>query len=185
MHLYQRLLVVMLLASPSLLWAASKQYVNPETTITWGDSATTENLDLASLGNGAGRLGSYSDRGAGVHAVDYLWSCTFQAAATIVVGTTVEVYLSTGQATTAMDGEIAITDTADAALTTDKRRNLKYLGVVIADQTAASVDMTASGFFQDRSRYLALGVWNALGQALVATANASQCSLTPVPLEQQ
>jgi hypothetical protein len=53
------------------------------------------------------------------------------------------------------------------------------------DQTAATVDMTASGFVSDRSRYLAMGVWNASGVTLKATANASQCSLTPVPLEQQ
>jgi hypothetical protein len=166
-------------------WGASKQYVNPETAITWGDSSTTENLDLQNLGIAAGRLGSYNDRGAGVHAVDYIWRCTIQANATVTVGNTFEVYLATADATTAFDGEIGITDSADAALTTDKRRNLKFLGVVIADQTTPGVDMTASGFVHDRSRYLALGGWNATGVVLQNTANAAQCSLTPVPLEQQ
>jgi hypothetical protein len=165
--------------------AASKQYVSPETPITFGDSGTTENLDFASLANAAGRLSSYVDRGAGSHAVDYLWRCTIQVSATVVVGTTLEVYLATADVTTVFDGEVSITDTADAALTTDKRNNLKLLGLVIADQTAAATDMTASGFFQDRSRYLALGIWNATGVALSATANISQCSLTPVPVEQQ
>jgi hypothetical protein len=177
------MVLALLLLSPWGAYAASKQYVNPETPLVFGDTAQTEDaaITLSALANNAGRISARLDRGTGAHAAWYKWRCSFQATAVIVAGTTVEVYISTSDAANP-DGEIG---TADAALTTEKRRNLMQIGIVQADQTAANIPMTASGLVYIPDRYFSLGVWNALGQAFRTDTSVHHCTFTPMPPEQQ
>lgn len=175
--------ITLLLFSASVSYAASKQYVAPETSLLFADSAQAEDatITLSALANGAGRISARYDRGAGSHAALYKWRCTFQATSTVTVGNAAEVYISTSDGTDP-DGQIG---TADAALTTDKRRNLLFLGLVVADQTASNTDMTASGVVFVPDRYISIGVWNAFGVAFRTDTSVHGCTLTPIPLEQQ
>lgn len=164
-------------------WAASKQYVNPETPLVFADSAQTPTaiLTLSALANNAGQYSARLDRGAAARAAWYKWRCSLQAAATITVGTSAEVYVSTSDGTNA-DGTLG---TTTAALTTEKRRNLQFLGLVVADQTAASTTMTGSGLVYIPDQYFSVGVWNAFGQALLTSTAVHRCTFTPVPPEMQ
>ena len=178
-------MVMVLLAGSGFLAhaATSKQYVVLEPPILFADLAQAEDATwtLAALPNNQGRISNRFDRGTTAHAALYKWRCTFQATAAVAVGTTVEIYASTSDGTDP-DGQVG---TADAALATDKRQNLLLLGVLIADQTAANIDMTTSGIVFIPDRFISLGVWNALGVAFRNDTLVHGCTLTPIPLEQQ
>ena len=155
---------------------ANKVYTAFETPITFQDSGGSAVITLNNLATAAGRISARYDRGAGSIATWYLCRVTVQLATTGTLGEQVEVYISTSDGTHP-DGEIG---TADAALTTDKRRNLKFVGFVYADQTATNTDMTGSFLVQIPTRYFSVGIWNATTDNLRATANSSLISFTPV-----
>jgi hypothetical protein len=94
----------------------------------------------------------------------------------LTVGASVEIYyvLSAGSHP---DGEIG---TADAALTADKRSNLKLAFLLVVDQTATDTDMTASRELEIPTRYVSLGMWNASGVTSEAGTGTSACRLTPI-----
>jgi hypothetical protein len=98
------------------------------------------------------------------------------------LGEIVEIYLFTSDGTY-MDGTLG---TSDAAMGTDKRKNGKLIGVVVADTTSVTTDIVASGMCLINTRYFSIGVWNAsAGDNLENTSNASRVNLTPVPDEVQ
>ena len=177
------LIVLVLLYAQMAYAVTSKQYVNPETAITFGDSAQSPSATMALTGlvSGAGRVSARFDRGAGAHAAEYEWRCTITLTGTNVVDATVEVYISSSDGTDP-DGEVG---TADAALTTSKRKNLKFIGVVVVDQTATNTNMTGSGLVWIPSRYMSLGLWNATTLPFQTSTTANHCSLTPMPNEIQ
>lgn len=167
-------------------WAeavTSKQYTVLETPLKFADSAQTPDatFTLSALATGAGRISARYDRGAGAHAALYEWRCTITLTGTNVVGETVEWYIATSDGTNP-DGQVG---TADAALTTAKRNNLKLIGLTIVDQTASNTAMTASGWVWLPSRYLSLGTWNGTTLPFQTSTSAHTCLLTPQPLEQQ
>ena len=160
----------------------TKIYRAVETSITFRDSAGDVVISLNGLANAAGRVSARYDRGAGSKPKLHEVKAVIQVNATVVAGVAVEIYLFQSDGTYA-DGTVG---TADAAFLTDKRRNGLLIGAVIADQTAATVDMIAT--FQDvpiSSRYYSVGAWNASGVALQATANACRIIVTPMPDEVQ
>lgn len=160
----------------------NKVYRAVETAITFKDSGGDYAITLNNLSNAAGRVSARADRGSGSKAKLHEVRAIIQVNATVAVGVAVEIYLFQSDGTYA-DGTIG---TADAAFTTDKRKNALHIGSVIADQTAATVDMVAS--FQDvpiSSRYFSIGVWNASGVALKASGNACAIIVTPMPDEVQ
>jgi hypothetical protein len=95
-----------------------------------------------------------------------------------VAGDAVELYLCTSDGTN-IDGTMGA---SDAALTTDKRRNLQFIGCVVVDvaATAATV-FTATFEISIYERYISIGVWNGTTDSTNATANASLVVLTPYP----
>lgn len=161
---------------------ANKIYAAPETAITFQDSGGTVVLSLQNLAFGAGRISARRDRGAGSQPVVYEWRAVIQFETAPALDEVVEIYLSTSDGTYA-DGTIG---TADAALTSDKRKNLKLLGLVRADTTSVTTDIVASGIVEIYSRYFSIGVWNgSAADNLENTANASKIILTPYPPEIQ
>jgi len=181
-YVYVTLLCFMLMV-PHFTEGASKQYVNPESSILFADSAQTPaaTWTLSALASGAGRISARYDRGTGAHSAFYKWRCWAALTGTNVVGATVEYYIATGDGTH-VDGEIG---TADASLATDKRRNLTLLGILSVDQTTTNVAMTTSGLVYIPDRYVSLGVWNATTLPFKTDTAISGCNLIPMPMEQQ
>jgi len=159
----------------------NKIYRSVETAILFTDAGGTA-LALSALANSAGRVSARQDRGVGSQSKLHEVKAVIQVNATVVVGAAIEIYLFQSDGTYA-DGTVG---TADAAILTNKRRNGLFIGAVIADQTAATVDMVAT--FMDvpiTSRYYSIGVWNASGVALKTGSATSRVIVTPVPDEIQ
>lgn len=161
---------------------ANKIYGSPESAITFKASGGTVTLTLTSLANGAGRISAQWDRGSGAKPSLYKWRGVVKAAAALAVGVPLEVYLATGDGTD-IDGNQSTSDAAFSA--SDKRRNLQYVGSILADSTSNGELQKGSGLVEIRDRYVSLVIWNAFGQALTGTAADHYFSLTPVPDEIQ
>lgn len=161
----------------------NKIYRAVETAITFRDSGGDAVITLQNLAFGAGRVSAQYDRGAGSKAKLHEIIGVIQFETAPVVGEAVELYLFQSDGTY-VDGAVGV---ADAALTTDKRRNGLFIGAVIVDTTSTATDIIAR--FADvpiTSRYYSIGVWNAsAGDNLENTANASRVIVTPMPDEVQ
>lgn len=162
---------------------ANKVYSAIETSITFQDSGGDVAMTLQNLGFGAGRVSAQYDRGAGSKSRKYSVRAVVQFETTPIVGETVEIYLFQGDGTYT-DGTVG---TSDAALSSDKRRNGRLIGIVTVDTTSTATNISKT--FDDveiASRYFSLGVWNAsAGDNLENTANANKIVVTPVPDEIQ
>lgn len=160
----------------------NKIYRAIETTLSFRDSGGSAVLTLLNLAFGAGRVSAQYDRGAGSLAQLFHWRAVVQFETAAIVGETVEIYLFESDGTY-MDGTLG---TSDAALGTDKRRNGKLIGTVVADTTSTATNIVASGLCLITERYVSVGVWNgSAGDNLENTSNASRINLTPVPPELQ
>lgn len=161
----------------------NKIYRAVETPIVFRDSAGDVVITLQNLAFGAGRVSAQKDRGAGSLAQLHEVIGVFQHETAPQVGDAIELYLFQSDGTY-VDGTVG---TADAALTTDKRKNGMFIGAVIADTTSTATDIVAR--FQNvpiSSRYYSIGAWNASsGDNLKNTANTSRVIVTPMPLEIQ
>lgn len=161
---------------------ANKIYGAPESAVTFKASGGDVTFTPQNVSSGAGRISAQWDRGAGSKPTVYVWRAVTKAAAALAVGVALEIYFATSDGTS-VDGNQG---TADAAFTSsDKRRNVKYVGAVISDSTSNGEVQVASGLVEIRSRYVSVVWWNALGQALTNTAGDHTFSLTPVPDEVQ
>jgi hypothetical protein len=161
---------------------ANKIYRALETALSFRDSGGDAVLTLQNLAYGAGRVSARYDRGAGSKAARHEWRAVVQYETAPALGEQVEIYLFESDGTY-VDGNIG---TSDAALTSDKRRNGKLIGVVAVDTTSVTTNIIASGMCSIYARYFSIGVWNAsAGDNLENTANASQIIITPMPDEIQ
>jgi hypothetical protein len=183
------LLLFFVLATPVLSFAVpNKIMAVPGTTVLFGDGAQGGVVwTLTGLAAGAGQYSARFDKdtiktASGAMPYQWAWRCRFQAAAAVVVGDVVEWYLSTSADNTTSDGSLGATT---AGLVTDKRKNLKLLGVTVVDQTSASVAMESSGDVQIFPRYFATAAWNATTQAFLGSTSAHGCKFTPMNLEIQ
>ncbi len=157
-------------------------YTASQTAITFKESGGDAVITLINLGFGAGRVSAQYDRGAGSKPMRYSWKAVMQFETAPAVGELVEIYLAQSDGTN-VDGNVG---TADAALTTDKRRNLDLIGVVVADSTSTATSNIASGICYIWQRYFSVGVWNAsAADNLENTANANYITFTPIPDEVQ
>jgi hypothetical protein len=175
--------LILLLFSSASYAVTSKQYVISETAITFCDSGQgcTKTMTMANIAAGAGQYSDQLDRGAGAHAADYEWRCWLALTGTNVLNEAVEIYFGTSDGTN-NDGGLG---TTTSALVTAKRNNLKFMGQLLVDQTTTNVVMIASGLVHVRSRYLTLAFWNATSLPTQNSASVNECSLTPMPFEQQ
>jgi hypothetical protein len=178
-----------LCTTPSLLYAVpNKIMAVPGTTVLFGDAAQGGvTWTLTGLGAGLGQYSARFDKdtiktASGAMPYQWNWRCRFQSAAAVVVGDQVEWYVSTSQDNVTSDGSLGATT---SGMNTDKRKNLKLLGVTIVDQTASGTAMESSGDVQIFPRYFATAAWNATTQAFLASTSAHGCKFTPMNLEIQ
>ena len=156
-------------------------YAKRETPIVWDDSAGDLVMTLNNLAAGAVRIGARKDFGAGSTAERYEWRLTVQFETAPVIGETIYAYLSTSNGSQP-DGELGA---ADAAGDTDSIRNTNLIGALNVTSVDAAHDMTASGRCEIVTRYVLPIIYNATADNLKATANTSEFTLTPIPLESQ
>lgn len=161
---------------------ANKVYVARETPTVWSDTAGDLALGLNNLATNVGRIGARLDLGAGSTPSDFEWRLTVQFATAPVVGETIDVYLSTSNGTRP-DGEEGV---ADANLgNQDSVRNMTLLGSLVVTSAAQDHDMTASGVCRITTRYVSPVIDNSTADALKATNDTSEFTLTPIPPELQ
>ena len=167
--------------------ATSKQYINPESAITFADSAQTPTvtITLTALQTVTGRVSAQYDRGASARAAHFKWTFTTQLNGTNIVGAEVQLYIARGDGTAAgqIDGNVGTTDAALASA--NKVNNLQYLGSLIVDQTTTNTTMTVSGYCFIPSRYISLVVYNATTLPLTTSTSVHTFTLIPTPFEMQ
>lgn len=152
------------------------------TTFSFRDSGGDAVITLKNLGFGAGRVSARLDRGSGSKSRLFHWRAVIQFETAPVVGELVEIYVFESDGTYA-DGVVG---TADAALTSDQRKNGKLIGVVVVDKTSTATDIVASGMCVVNTQYFSVGVWNgSAGDNLEDTTNACRVNFVEVPDEIQ
>lgn len=169
-------------AAPNKVWRVQG------TRITFLDSgATGGTLTLAALANGTGRYSTRFNKstisGATATQQPFDWDidCTFQVNVNPnVVGNAIEVYVIKSDGTRTQ-GNLGATD---AALVTDKRKNLTFVGILALDQTTQNTSMTGIWQVEIREPSFSIGVWNESGGALNGGA-VNSCGATPYSLEIQ
>jgi hypothetical protein len=174
-------LLLLLLALPGRVWAASAQYVNPGAAVTFQDSAGTAVLTFNNKATNNGHISDRVDLG-DPHSPWYILACTFRQNTAGTVGTRVEFYLAWSNGTHP-DGELGTSNATIAS--TNSLLNLKPALVVVADKTTTNSDISGSTLVNIPTQYVQVAYMNLSGVNLQATANVSLCSLTPAPLEQQ
>jgi hypothetical protein len=149
----------------------------PGTPIVFKDTDATYTITLNNLAHAAGQFADQWDRGAGAKPSTYRVRCTFQLEATHtgVLGERIEVYMATSDGTN-QDGTLG---TSTAALTADKKQNLKLIGIVLLDQVAKDVSMTRTFTVEILDRYVTFGVWNNTTDHLRAEDDFSTITVTP------
>ena len=160
----------------------SKIYINPEATTTWTDATGDLAMTLNNLASGAGRQGAQKDLGSAARPFWYEWRAFVEFATTPVIGERVDIFLKTSDGTHPDNddgtGNIAVSNEA-------KLRNLQYIGSVLVDEAALTVEMVAAGVVQIAARYVNPVFWNRTADNLVASNNQSGFVLTPLPFEIQ
>lgn len=158
---------------------ANAVYQRAGSAVRWTDTTGNLAVTLNNLAAGAGRQGAQTDWGAlsTARETTYHFRLSVRFATTPVVGEMVELYWKSG------DGTIYDNDdgTGDAALSSsDKLKNLKFLGVLQVDEAATGVDMSIEGYFVDFNRYGMPVVFNNTADNLVASNNVSFVEVTPL-----
>lgn len=158
-----------------------KVYTREETALTWRASGGDELITLTSLAPGAGRNGAMHDFGTSARSFRFRWLAFLKLTGTPTVGTTVDVYLKTGDGTHFDNDD----GTGDVLLSSvNKLRNLHFLGAIVVDE-AAVVDQVATGVVDIYARQAAPVFFNQSGLSLSATAGDNGFNLVPVPVEVQ
>ncbi len=164
---------------------ASKQYLNPETKITFKGSGGDVTLTFASTADQALAVSAQYDRGTGAKPALYRWRIKTQINASGTVGKQVRIYLVQTNDATDIPGRIGTTD-AEISSAADRTRNLGTpIGAANADVATSATDFIATGVCFVYDRYLSVALFNDMGVALHATEGNHYFELTPIPPEQQ
>jgi hypothetical protein len=168
---------------------ANKVLTHEETALTWKSSAGTAVITLTSLATNSLRVGAQVDRGAAAVSMKYRWRARIVLGATttsVTIGNPIGIYIATADTVdaTVVDGNVGQSDATATSI--DKRRNLKFLGFLEVDKTAAAGDVwVGSDVIEIEARYISMCVAHEAGNALSATATDCWLSLTPMPPELQ
>jgi len=145
-----------------------------------GESGADVAWSMEAIASAAGRVSTQIDWGAAPRPDWYEWSCEVQWQATPTQGSVLELYVAGAPDAdaTQIDGDVGATDAALGDV--DMRRNLKFVGVVVSENAAASEVCVASGRFQFTQRYMTLVGYNAAGATINATDTAFRFNIVPV-----
>lgn len=160
---------------------ANKVLIARGTPIVFQESGGTTVITLLNMLTNVARVSARHDLGEGSTSEWYFWVATFQLDTTPVVGETIDLYLSFSDGMLE-DGDVGI---ADAAITTDKLKNLHQIGSVVVDVATATVDMRGSGICRIPTRYFSLAVHDNTADSLENTANVNTITFTEIPPEIQ
>lgn len=176
--------LIFMCVTVSIAYAANKILVTKGTPLLFADAAQTEDvtLTLSALAADAGRCSArYQKTGGNVKSQRWEMRPHIQLTGTNVVGEVIEFYVSTSDGTSAQGG-IA---TTDAALTTDQRKNLTFVGMLIVDQTTTNTTMIAAFPVVIEEAYFSVCVWDASSLPLKTDTAVHGIVMTPMDLEVQ
>lgn len=181
--------VILLLSITFPVLAQNKVYQHDEATLAYLPASQAEDtiFELDSLASGAGIQSAHRDLSTSARAATYAWRCFVQFATAPVLDETVDFYIkSSGDdaaATTHPDNDDGTT--AGSVSSVNKLKNLTFLGSVIVDETAANVEMVASGAVYLPHRGFNLVAWNTSADGLTTDETENGCLITPIPIEIQ
>jgi len=171
----------------------SKNYLATETSFVWGESGgsgVTKLLDMGGLAASTGiACGAYQDLGVSPRADLYeveLYIDGF-ASGTLVVGTTVDLFIVQSNATTGFDGAPTTdpTSSVEGTITTDQARNGYYVGSVFCTTTTTGQVLRSRFVVRLTGRYAAPVVANRTAGPLKTASDNHRVTITPIPYESQ
>jgi hypothetical protein len=161
---------------------ANKIYVHEETAITFKNTGGTVTFTPDSITAGNGAQSAHHDLTTSARSRRFAWRAYCKMQAAPAIGDTIDVYLKYS------DGTYPDNDdgTGDIALSsTDKLRNLHYIGNIVMDENSATPTFVGSGSVEIDHRYVAVVFLNSTAVQVSTTAADSGFILTPVPDEVQ
>ena len=181
---------MLLLWSPALWAAPSKQYTTPGVPYTFADAGQTPAgggtlvpMTFSALPSQNLQITDRVNKGAG--AQPSLWEarCRLSITGTNVVGHDVQFYIASSDGTD-IDNGLAATNTRSTSV--DGRRNLRFIGSLIVYQTTTNTTIFASfNNIYIPSQYFSLVVFNNTTLPIETSTTKHRCVLTPQPFEMQ
>lgn len=160
---------------------ATAIYIRKGTSVLFGGEVGAQvALSIEGVTTGNGRVSAQYDLGAAPRPYRFSWSCEVQWQATPIQGAGLELFIAGAPDAdaTQIDGDIGNVDAALADV--DMRRNLRYIGMVVSENAAASEICVASGNFEHYDRYISVVAYNGGGATINATDTAFRFNLTPM-----
>jgi hypothetical protein len=156
----------------------NKIYVAPETPVNFLPQGGEVAFPVNGLLYGSGYLSDRLDLGSGSRPYLFEWRAKVTTEGGATVGDAVEIYLATSDGATT-DGNFSAA--AQVVTTPDSRRNLRYVGAVVAEHGGVSGVFCGAGLTQVRARHVQVGWFNYMAAQLSTQSGAFAMSLTPVP----
>jgi hypothetical protein len=176
--------LIFLLLTVGVAYAANKILVTKGTPLLFADAAQTPaaTMTLSNRTAGTGQCSArYTKTGGNVKSQKWEMRPHIQLTGTNIVGEVLEFYVSTSDGTNAQ-GNIV---TTDAALTTDKRKNLTFAGVLVVDQTTSNTTMTAAFPVTIEEASYSVCMWNATSLPTKTDTAIHGVVMTPMDIEVQ
>lgn len=147
--------------------ATNAVYSKTGTQIDLGTNTNDYDFEMKNLANGAGRISAQVDLGVTPHAPRYKIGVSNKAAAALALGAQMRWYVAESDGTLQASG----LGTSDAAVAAEGSfNNCRYLGATVADSTTnGALQIRWFPEIELPLRYVTIGCWNALGQALTNT----------------
>lgn len=162
---------------------ANEIYLKHGTTVVFGSEGGDDvDWSTESIVDGAGRQSAQHDFGADTAArpdeVKIRFYTQLQAT-TPVVGNTIDLYAKTSDhATLHLDNDDG---TGDIALSSsDKLKNLHYVGSIIVDEAAANIEFVLSMRFTTAARYIHFVFVNNSGATITTDVAETKLEMTPI-----
>lgn len=145
-----------------------------------GEAGADYDFTVEGLSSGAGRVSEQIDLGAAPRPEEFEWSCELQWAATPNQYGTLDLYIAGApdHDSTQIDGDIGATDAGLSDI--DMLRNLRYIGSVVSENSAANEKCVTSGRFRHTMRYLSIVAVNNGGSTTHATDSNFRFDLRPI-----
>lgn len=175
----------------SLCFGLSKQFMRPDTQITFCASGCTNAMTMDNIGSAAGRVAAQYDKdslglngasGARAMPADWKWRCNWSLTGTNVVDSTIELWIATSDGTN-VDGVVGTTNAALGSA--NQRKALIFAGQLVVYQTTTNTTMTASGMVRIPDRYFSPVMYNNTGLSTQNSANVNKCWFQPLYQEMQ
>lgn len=152
---------------------ASAIKLNVGTTLVWADSGGDYTMANTALATVAARLGPVGDLGAWPRAAMWRWYVETQWTSAPTIDGTLDLHVAfwdndTGPAKPWAQAPSTDTGYAAAAAGLSKRKNMKFLGSVVAE-TSAVGPFSAGGVFLAPARYISPLLYNSASVALAAS----------------